>query len=422
MMVIAVLAAASCRLSDVTIPQGDPIIVVHGVMRPDLDQQFVIVERTFTGTIDSDYDVGPVIPLESGPQVPEDGAVVYVSNLDQTEGPCGPAVRFSQDLSPALETAGVYWSPVGCPEMRPGNRLSLWVETAAGDSIHGETRVPGMDAAFLGLGDDTVPFGSDSLVVFNRDRDTLAIWVEPIAGRLLQVEPLRFGNLNSVLGDDVTGGAKVFADSTYMELPGNLIDVITRGEGEDLFLPGRHYLLSLALTDTAYYDFARSRSDPFTGRGFINRLTGGIGVFGSMVATTAHLKVIGDRDDPREGAYRMQGEIMGVPVDARLTLYLHRSTDRSELSGFLDGSWAMGGTGPGGIVIWVSMDADAEDADGEFTGNEFYVRTWVPYHRDDMALLQIAGTRVAGAPFQARVDEIRGTATIARGTLTVTQQ
>jgi hypothetical protein len=46
------------------------------------------------------------------------------------------------------------------------------------------------------------------------------------------------------------------------------------------------------VTDTNYYDFVRSRSDPFTGRGFLNHLEGGIGVFGSVEAHTYYLRVI----------------------------------------------------------------------------------------------------------------------------------
>ena len=45
--------AATCEVAEVEIPFGDPVVVVHGVVRPDLPSssygcQFVVLERSFT--------------------------------------------------------------------------------------------------------------------------------------------------------------------------------------------------------------------------------------------------------------------------------------------------------------------------------------------------------------------------------------
>jgi hypothetical protein len=71
-------------------------------------------------------------------------------------------------------------------------------------------------------------------------------------------------------------------DSLGLAIPGNVVDPFEGDSGSPVFQPGRSYVLTVALTDSNYYDFIRSRSDPLTGRGFINRLAGGIGVFGSV--------------------------------------------------------------------------------------------------------------------------------------------
>ena len=46
---VSALAVMSCELDEVEIPRGDALVVVHAIMRPDTNQQFVLVELTFTG-------------------------------------------------------------------------------------------------------------------------------------------------------------------------------------------------------------------------------------------------------------------------------------------------------------------------------------------------------------------------------------
>ncbi len=56
---------ASCNLDETTVPEGEVVLVVHSVMRPDLPtsfnaRQFVVVERTFAG------DIAPTIDSVTG--------------------------------------------------------------------------------------------------------------------------------------------------------------------------------------------------------------------------------------------------------------------------------------------------------------------------------------------------------------------
>ncbi|MFQ6045562.1 MAG: hypothetical protein ACE5PT_04270 [Gemmatimonadales bacterium] len=361
----AILASliAACDLREVTVPVGEVMIAVHGVMRPDappglLGRQYVIVEQTLTGEDkpgirvlnDSDTIISgdPVtVPFGGLPAFPVSDAVVTVSNLDLPSDPCGSVVTFISDIGqvdpptepgPAISPGrGVYWSPPGCPTMRPGDRLALRVETADGRVVTGMTVLPGMRGASYAVGGRSGVFGAASdTTTFNRDRDTLKVAVDVIAGRLMQLEVRRDGDLSDF-------GTKIFADTTALTVPGDVINTFVVGDEDDVFRGGRAYAVTVAMTDTNYFDFARSDNNEFTGRGFINHLEGGIGVFGSLVASSTILRAVSDIDDPREGTYRVQGTLRDtISIDVTWNVYLRQTADTSEFSAFVTGTWLYG--------------------------------------------------------------------------------
>ena len=420
------LSVIGCDLRQVIVPEGEPVVVVQAVMRPDLDQQFVIVERSFTGTVDADFDLGPGIPDADGPVNPIEGAVVEVRNLDRPSDPCGTPVTFTPEPQAPLlfELPGVYWAPPSCPTLEPGDRLELTVQTIAGEVVTGFARVPGMVGASLSVGGVATAFDVGSVTNFNRDRDTLGVSVQPIVGRLLQLEVLRVGELNTFAGEDRFISTRIFSDSTSLSVPGDLIDVFERGDGQDVFRGGRQYVVTAALTDSNYFDFARSANNPFTGRGFINRLSGGVWVFGSLVATSTPLKVTAEINDPREGVYRLTGTINGVDVDVRLTVYLARDLETSEFSAFLDGSWLQLVDGVG-VPLWVPLEVNGVSVDGVLTGEQFtaLVRQIAFPGRPEIMELDLSGVRTAGGSFTISVTWIRSLITeVPIGELTVAQQ
>ncbi|MGD2135394.1 MAG: hypothetical protein PVF27_04500, partial [Gemmatimonadales bacterium] len=315
----AALLLGACELDETIVPSGESMVVVSAVMRPDLPGQYVIVERTFTGGVDvPDSGRLPIPPR--APRIPIEFAVVTVTNLDLPSDSCAQPVAFSATPPEpgAVAVPGVYWSPLGCPTMRPGDRLQLRVETPVGEFVTGMTRVPGMNRAFLVVaGDSAVLGGGDSLVTFNRDRDTLRFGVDATVGRLLQLDIRRDGYLSDY-------GTTVHVDTTAFALAGNVVNAFVSGRGNDVFRGGRSYVVTLALSDTNYFDFSRSWNNEFTGRGFINRLDGGIGVFGSAVAVANRVWVVADMEDAREGLFHVTGAITGtlegdtvsVPIDA----------------------------------------------------------------------------------------------------------
>jgi hypothetical protein len=352
----------ACELPDVTIPGGEPLVAVTAVMRPDEQVQYVIVEQSLDGTVARpDSSEVPVPPHT--PRIPIENALVTVANLALPADTCGNPVEFN------ATNPGIYRAPDGCPTMRPGDRLELRVETPAGEIVTGVTRVPGMKGAFLALGDDSIAMGGgDSVLTFNRDRDTLRLGVDAIVGRLLQLDVRRNGYLSDF-------GTQVQVDTTEFTLAGSAVNVFVSGAGNEVFRGGRSYVLTLTLADTNFFDFSRSSNNEFTGRGFISHLEGGIGVFGSGVAEANRVWVVADTDDPREGLYRITGEVDGVTIDTELRVYLRRQAEETEVSAFLEGAWFAENPdwGSFGAPRWISKTVAGKSVDGTFTENRLYV-------------------------------------------------
>ena len=415
----------ACDLKEVVVPVGEPTVVVQAVMRPDLDQQFVVLERSFTGAVDpADFEIGD-IPTAGFPRTPIEGALVQVSNLDLVNDPCGSTVDFpNEPESFGLFTLpGVYWGPPSCPTMRPGDRLMLRVETPDGEVVTGTTEVPGMDGASMVVGNESVVFDNGDTTEFNRDRDTLRVTVQASVGRLIQVEVSRTSDLDGLSGGDLDAGVKILADTTTVALPGDLIDLFEPGTGEDVFRGGRRYVLTVALTDLNFFDFTRSRSSQFTGRGFINRLTGGIGVFGSLVAQSTTILTTAEFDDPREGVYQLTGRLQGVSIDATLTVYLARSVDSTEFSAFLDGDWLRLVDPPTEPAFWESWQIERRSLDGTFSSDSLNALVRQPIIGDPaIGLLGLRALHTEGVPFSVAVEEFLGVRAFSLGSLTATKR
>jgi hypothetical protein len=382
----AAVLAAACEFGEVTIPAAEPIVVVQAVMRPDLPRQWVLVEQTLTGA--TQIDSGSVVIPGDTPQLPITGASVTVRNRSATNDPCG-AVQFVErpgDGPP--ESPGVYWAPRGCPTMRPDDTLELRVTTPAA-AVVGTTVVPAADRFVLAVGSDTVTMPGPRLDL-NRDTDTLFAEAVGATGRMLQIEVRR---------PDVRGasapGFWIVVDSTAMTVPGNLPDIFTAfqqdtngipDEFPPVFAAGRYYAVTVAHGDERYFDFVRSGNIPPSGRGFVNRLEGGLGVFASLIAKTSDVRVLGTVDDPREGLYRLSGTLYGAAIDASLDLYVATAgVDSTDASAFVGGAWLYG-----------AIDASA---DGAFVADTMalVIRQVVPGIPDSVTALLVTGPVGGGA-------------------------
>ena len=370
-VIISTISLTACELEEVAIPAGEEVFIVHAIMRPDHQRQFVLVENSWRGEVDpaelDRFDLPP-----NSPQLPVEGAVVTVSNVDFPSDPCGSAVVFDENAP------GLYQGPGNCPTMRPGDRLELKIIVPNGDVIRGTTEVVGLDSAWVRGALDTLPFGSLDSLMFNRDSDTLQFAVYSSHGRLVE---LQFNRLD-YFGDLSTSGfdrSSFLADTSDFILPGTAIDVLERGEGNAVFRAGRRYMMTVAMTDANYFDFVRSQNNGLTGRGFINHLEGAIGVFGSLVALPLIVDAIGEADDPREGTYRMTGTIQGIDVDATLSIYQRYQADSVEVSGFLRGAWVTLGEVAEGAEAFLPWDPRGLSHDGSYVESALNITLEQPF-------------------------------------------
>jgi hypothetical protein len=269
------LLLCACELTEVTVPEGEPRVIVQSVYSARRMYQFVVVERSLTGTVPTSEAEEGVPPGE--PRIPITGALVTLTNETRPAG-CG-----TDTLPPRAVSSGVYATGFFCGAL-PGERLRLRVTTPGGDTVTGTTRVPGARSVSVRLATDSATAEFDVLDL-DRERDTIRIAVDPILARAMQVEVRQVQDPDEI-------AVYLFTDSLGVALPGNLFNPFEGDSGKPVFELGVEYALTVAVTDSNYYDFVRSRSDPFTGRGFLNRLEGGIGVFGSVEAYTYYLRVV----------------------------------------------------------------------------------------------------------------------------------
>jgi hypothetical protein len=253
---------------------------------------------------------------------------------------------------PEVSGPGIYVTESMCA-LRAGDRVALRIETPEGKVVTGTTRIPGARSVTVTGGPPASFVYPDGTIPLDRTRDSIRISADPVFARAMQVEAVR----NDV---GVSTTFRLTVDTMGMVIAGDLVDPFD-GDGRTVFRAGAYYLLTVALTDTNYYDFTRSGSDPFTGRGFINHLTGAVGVFGSVATTTYKLWVVAPMTDPREGLYSISGQLAGQNLNVSWELYRDAlSFSGDGFSGFVSGRL------PGGGMF--STSADAMMGAGQFVG------------------------------------------------------
>ena len=387
------LSLASCEFGEIAIPDGEPMVVVHAIMRSDLDRQWVLVEQTLTGRESVEDSTEGAIP-GSPSHLPVSSALVTVTNLSQPNDPCGVTSFTETPGDPDLETGlGLYWGPTNCPAMNTGDSLELRVETADGIVVTGRLEIAGVDEMMLRAGSNSITLPGPTLQL-NRDTDTLVAEVSGAEGRALQVEVSVFDST-----DVIEPVFWMVLDTTRMSIPGKMLDFFDElfEDDEDtsssnspaqVFTAGRHHAVTVAFLDDMYFDFMRSANMEISGRGFINNLEGGMGVFGNMVALTNEVRVVGEMDDAREGYYNLVGDISGTAVDVDLELYVAiAEEDTTDMAAFADGDWLLG-----------NLDTSVS---GVFQGNSLALTIYQvdPTNSDSVSAVLLTGTMSPGGAF-----------------------
>ena len=250
------------------------------------------MERTLSGSVFilDHLSFNPNDPINSGGGVPVTRAAVTIVGPDGTT--IGSEVRYPAE-APSYG-AGRF---VLAMRVRPGARYQLTVRTLDGTTVTGSTLVP--NAA------PVAPSNLSPLVPFNRDRDSLAIvW-----------NAVPFARTYGLRADSPFGAFLLFTDTTRLKLSGDIRNVFASNL-QRLFIPGFRQTYTVFAVDTNFFDYYRSRNDPFTGSGIINHLSGGIGLFGSSVNIVQRtLDVTQQPVDPvLEGEYEL---VDGPAMDRR---------------------------------------------------------------------------------------------------------
>jgi hypothetical protein len=284
---------SACQFDAITVPNGRERPVVHAVLNPWASEEVILVERTLTGrvTIDDDQDENRNDPIVTGGGVPirnarvvlyneADDSVVAVEDALTNNGRGAGVYRFRNPASPRESQ-----NPA-LPAMRivTGGTYRLMITTTTGDTVRGTATLPRVTTP--------PPTGAR---FFNRDRDTLRFFWDPVPATqryLVRIE-------------SPWGPMFLFTEQFEARLPGGLRNIFQENF-PSVFLPGFQSTVSVAAVDPNYFDYYRSANDPFTGTGLINRLEGGIGVFGGLAELYSYsVFVSADLDDPFEGWYEL---------------------------------------------------------------------------------------------------------------------
>ena len=309
---LALASLAGCEFDEKTVAPGRPQPVVHAVLNPSVFPSYdFFLEWTLTGRVETHEDAfDPDDPIVTGGGEPISGALVDLEGNVGFQGIIigARAVEVST-LRADGKGRGVYRFlnmppppfgdvPNALPVIR-SRRYTLRITLPDGRVAFAEATVPQPLPRV-----DTLPTRT-----FDRTQDVYdfrwprADWTHRYA---LQVQT-PFGDF------------ELFTPDTSMLVTGDLRNLFA-DRLPYVFVPGFLQTLGVFAVDTNYFDYYRSRNDPFTGSGIIDHVDGGTGLLGAIAPVrVSRLEVVAPIDEPIEG--RWQLEDASFP-NTFLTLYV----------------------------------------------------------------------------------------------------
>jgi hypothetical protein len=283
--VIAVAGLGACEFGKAVIPAPAPRIVVHAVLNAGAAEQVLLVESSLTGrvVINDSLKFDPLDPIRTAGGEPISGADVRLLTGTDSVGVAATETRVNG------RGTGRYVVSRAQLAVAPGATYRLRIRTTDGRVVTGRTVVPGAPGGWSADAALT-----KQPLAFNRDQDSLRLRWSGAAG----------ARTYAVRVETPYGPWALFSDSTSFTLSGGLRNFLAAGL-PNVFLPGFAQQLSVTAVDQNFYDYNRSGNDPFGGTGLISSVTGGLGLFGSLV-------VIGTYDVATTRTDR-------APIDARWT-------------------------------------------------------------------------------------------------------
>ena len=316
-VLVAALLLAACELDKTAIPRTDPKLALSGVLSVSAPTQVVLLERTRTGRVNP---VAPPFDLEdpigSDEGIAESGATMTLI------APDGTTYTAAEDNTTRIDGKGqgVYRFTLPGSSLVRNATYRLLVRSTAGEELSAETSVPDGLAATAAI-----------LDTIDRTRDTVELsWpASPTAKSYF------------VRIDTPYGPRSFFTESTHVRFPGLLRNVDV-DELPHVFFPGFTQTVTVSAVDSNYYDWFRTHNDEISGEGLINRVTGGFGVFGSLVRLVFDsLTVTAPQTSPTEGNFQLYGTFEEI-ASARFQsfdLFIESPAARSGQSDAISGSY-----------------------------------------------------------------------------------
>ena len=291
---VLLLLLSACEIEKVAIPRTEARLAIHGVLSATALTQVVLLERTRTGSVAiraPPFDLADPVVSDEG--IAESGALVRLTTPD------GQTLFAREDntVRDDRKGAGIYRFALPGTALTRNGTYRLSVRTTRGEELTAETTVPEGVAAVAA-----------EALTFDRARDTVVIeWPAAPGARSYFVRV-----------ETPFGPRSFFTDSTRVRLTGELrnVDVETLPR---VFIPGFPQAVTVSAVDSNYYDWYRTHNERLSGTGLINRVQGGIGVFGSLVRLRFQdVRVVAPQPEPAAGTFRF----VGTPEERATTPYL----------------------------------------------------------------------------------------------------
>ena len=309
------VAVSACEIEKVGIPPTKSMVSLHGVLSGSASSQVVLLERTRNGTVRMfapPFDLADPIISDEG--VAESGSFVTLTTPD---GETLTAVEDSR-IRDDRKGEGIYRFTLPGSELTATGNYQLSVRTVGGEVLNAETSVPEGVAVVVA-----------EQATFDRSRDTVVFeWPKSPRARSYFVRI-----------ETPFGPRSFFTDSTRVRFPGGLrnVDVTVLPH---VFIPGFPQAVTVSAVDSNYYDWYRTHNDALSGSGLVNRVRGGIGVFGSLVRLKyVNYEVVAPQTEAIAGTFKFVGTQLEAETTPYLALHLYvespssRSDQGDALSG-----------------------------------------------------------------------------------------
>ena len=309
------LLFAGCEIEKVSIPRTDSRVALHSVLSATAPTQVMLLERTRTGSVavvGSQFDAPDPLFTDAG--ITESNAFVRLVTPD------GQTLVGLEDKTVRSDGKGfgVYRFDLPGGALVRGAPYTLLVQTVAGENLSAETVMPGGVAAEVALSR-----------TFDRSRDTALLeWPAAPGARSYFVRI-----------ETPFGPRSFFTDSTRVRLTGDLRNVDTDALRR-VFIPGFPQAVTVSAVDSNYYDWYRSHDDAVSGTGLVNRVRGGLGVFGSLVRLRYQdFQVVAPQGEPAAGTFVPLGppDQLSVIPYLELQLYVESPAARGDQADALSG-------------------------------------------------------------------------------------